>query len=304
MKQKKRGLLWDIRNNPVLYLMALPVLLYFLVFKYLPMGGIYMAFTKYTPKGGIFMSPFVGLQHFKDFFGSYYFVRLLKNTLFISVLDFAFTFPAPILFALLLNEVRRAKFKKVVQTISYMPYFISLVVICGLIREFTGSEGFITAMVSHFTGDTASLLTNPKLFRPIYIASNVWQRVGFDSIIYLAALSGVDQELYEAAALDGAGRLKQTLHITLPCISTTIIILLILRVGSLLDVGFEKIILLYSPITYETADVISSFTYRKGLIEFNYGYSTAVGLFNSVINFILLSATNFLSRRISDTSLF
>ncbi len=294
----------DFKANRAVYLMALPVILFFIVFSYIPMTGLVMAFQKYSPQLGIFGSEWVGLKNFTDFFGSYYFLRLLKNTFLLSFYDLIFAFPAPIIFALLINEVRNRYFKKAVQTISYIPFFISLVVIAGLIIDFTSSKGIITSIVSLFGVEKSNLLGNAQYFRPIFIGSNIWQNLGFQSIIYIAALSSVDQELYEAAVLDGAGRWKQTIHITIPSISSTIIMLLILRMGSMLSVGFEKVILLYSPIVYNTADVISSFVYRKGLQEFNFGYSTAVGLFNSLINFILLIIANILSRKYAEKSLF
>jgi len=288
----------------MIYFLLIPVIVYFVIFSYIPMTGLVMAFQNFTPKGGIFGSPWVGLKHFADFFGSTYFGRLMRNTVMISVLDLLWGFPAPILFALLLNELRSKVFKRTVQTISYMPYFISMVIICGIIADFTSSEGVITDLFVALGGERKNLLGQAGNFRTIYVASNIWQSVGFSSIIYLATLSSVDQELYEAAALDGAGRLRQVWHVTLPGIASTIIIMLILRMGSMLAVGYEKIILLYSPATYETADVISSYVYRKGLQEFNYGYSTAVGFFNSVINTALLVITNAVSRKYSETSLF
>jgi len=203
-----------------------------------------------------------------------------------------------------MNEIVSKRFKKVIQTISYMPYFISMVVISGIIIDFFSSTGTVTAIVAKFGGPQANLLGMPELFRSIFVGTNIWQGLGFNSVIYMAALAGIDQEQYEAAALDGAGRWKQTLHVTLPGISTTIIILLILRLGQLMSVSFEKIILLYGPGTYSTSDVISSFVYRKGLLEFNYGYSTAVGLFNSAMNFAILIFANKLSKKFSETSLF
>jgi len=290
--------------NWQIYLLALPIIAYFITFSYIPMLGVVMAFQRFNPKLGYFRSPWIGLDNFKDFFGSYYFWRLIRNTFLISFYNLIFAFPTPIIFALLLNEVKNRYFKRTIQTISYLPHFISMVVICGIIRIFTDNDGLITMLVVALGGKQRNLLTDPKLFRPIYVASDIWQGIGFNSIIYLAALSSVDQELYEAAIIDGAGRWKQTWHITLPGIAPTIIIMLILRMGSLFSVGFEKIILLYNSMTYETADVISSFTYRKGLLDFNYGYSTAVGLFNSVINFGMLMIANFLSRKYSETSLF
>jgi putative aldouronate transport system permease protein len=263
-----------------------------------------MAFQQFTPRGGLFNSPWVGLKHFADFFSSVYFARVLRNTVLISLYELLWGFPVPIIFALLLNEVKNKAFKKTIQTISYLPYFISLVIICGLVADFTTSNGVITNMVVALGGDRQNLLGQAGMFRTIYVSSNIWQSVGFSSIIYLAALSSVDQELYESAIIDGAGRLRQTWHITLPGIASTIIILLIIRVGTLLYVGSEKILLLYNPVIYETADVISTFVYRKGLQEFNYGYSTAVNLFNSIINTTLLLITNKLSMKFSEVSLF
>ncbi len=294
----------DMKKNPGLYVMIIPVLAFFLIFAYFPMFGLIMAFQNYTPKGGFFHSTFVGFKHFIDFFGSIYFGRLLRNTLMISVLNLIFGFPAPIIFALLLNEVNNKWFKKSIQTISYLPYFISLVIVCGLVADFTASDGPITDFIVRLGGERLNYLGQPEYFRTIYILSDMWQGIGFGSIIYLAALAGIDQELYEAASLDGAGRWKQTLHVTLPGIVPTIITLLILRMGTMFAVGYEKIILLYSTNTYETADVISSYVYRKGLQEFNYSYSAAVGLFNSIINTVLLIVSNKLSAKFAGTSLF
>jgi putative aldouronate transport system permease protein len=284
--------------------MALPVVLYYIIFSYLPMYGIVIAFQQYSPGKGVFGSDFIGFRNFTDFFSSFYFWRILSNTLMISIYDLVFSFPAPIILALLLNEVRQMKFKRLVQTVTYMPYFISLVVVAGILRDFSLPTGALSNIVAMFTGDNVNLLGRPDYFRPLFVGSGIWQNVGFGSIIFLAAISGVDQELYEAAIIDGAGRLRQAWYVTLPCISSTILILLILRIGSLLNVGYEKIILLYNPVTYETADVISSFVYRKGLLESVYGYSTAVGLFNSVVNFILLVTANKLSKMFAHSSLF
>lgn len=263
-----------------------------------------MAFENYKPKNGILGSQWVGLKHFKDFFTSFYFPRTMKNTLWISFLQLVIEFPATIIFALLLNEIVNTKFKRTIQTVSYMPNFISMVVISGIIVDFCSSRGAITALVSLFTGNSQNLLSMPQYWRPIYIISDLWQGIGFGSIIYMAALAGVDKSLYEAAEIDGAGRWKQTLHVTLPGIAPTIIIMLILKIGTMMGVGYEKTILLYNSQIYETADIISSYVYRKGLEEFNYGYSTAVSLFNSVINFILLLISNKLSKKYTETSLF
>lgn len=247
----------------------------------------------------------MGLQNFRDFFSSVYFKRTVTNTLAISLLELAISFPATILFALLLNEIKSKRFKKVVQTVSYMPHFISMVVVAGLIMDFCNSRGVIASIVAMFNGGkTQNLLGSPEYWRPVYIISGLWKELGFGSIIYLAALSGVDQQLYEAAEIDGASRFKQTIHVTLPGIAPTIIIMLILKIGQIMSVGYEKTILLYNPQVYETADIISSYVYRKGLLEFNYGYSTAVGMFNSVVNFILLVSANYWSKKFTETSLF
>lgn len=294
----------EIARNRVIYLLALPVIAYYVIFSYIPMTGIVMAFQNYQPIKGVFGSAWVGFKHFSDFFGSYYFVRLFRNTFLLSLFDILWNFPMPILFALLLNEVGNRRFKKTIQTISYLPHFISLVVICGLIAEFTNSSGVITQFVSALGGPSGNLLGKKELFRSIYVGSNMWQSMGYSSIIYLAALSGIDQELYEAARIDGAGRWRQTWHITLPGISATIIILLILRLGNMLNVGFEKVLLLYSPATYETSDVISTFAFRKGILDMNFSFSTAVGMFNSVVNTLMLLLANLLSRKFSDSSLF
>lgn len=303
--KKKHYLIHDLKKNRAYYFMLVPVLVYFIIFSYIPMGGLVIAFEKFRPAQGILGSKFVGLKNFQDFFQSVYFTRVLRNTVVLSLLSLLICFPLPIIFALLLNEVQRLRFKKAVQTITYMPYFISLVVLAGIIIDFTSSDGLVGGTIMRMvTGQPVNLLSDSRYFRSIMIISELWQGLGYSSIIYVAALSGVNPDLYEAAAIDGAGRWKQTLHITLPSISSTIIIMLILKCGSLLAIGAEKIILIYNANIYETADVISTFVYRKGLQEFNYGYSTAVGMFNSVINFALILITNKLAKKFSDTSLF
>nr|WP_244208952.1 ABC transporter permease subunit [Paenibacillus ferrarius] len=283
--------------------MMIPVLAYYAVFHYAPMYGALIAFKEYSPMKGILGSEWVGFAHFKDFFGSYYFWRILKNTIVISLYSLVFEFPAPIILALLINEVRSKMFKRVAQTITYMPYFISLVVICGIITDFTNADGIINRLFMLFGYDGQAMLQKPELFRSIYILSEIWQRIGWESIIYIAALMSIDLEQYEAARMDGASRWKQIMYITLPGIMPTIAIMFILRMGNLLNVGFEKIILLYNPVTYDTADVISSFVYRKGLLEFGWSYSSAVGLFNSIINLVLLITANYISRKVNKSSL-
>lgn len=293
----------DLVRNKFIYIMALPGIVYYAVYHYWPMYGAEIAFKNFIPVKGITGSPWAGFKHFQDFFQSYYFARILRNTVLINVYSLVFGFPAPIILALLLNEIRSRIFKSAVQTITYLPHFISIVIISGLIIDFTAQNGLINDLIEWLGGKRENLLINAGLFRTIFVSSGIWQEIGWSSIIYLAALSGIDPQMYEAAKIDGAGRWRQLVNITLPGIAPTIIILLILRMGHMMDVGFEKIILLYNPTTYETADVISSFVYRKGLVEANYSYSAAVGLFNSAINFIMIIIANRLSRKFSETSL-
>lgn len=293
----------DFRRNWTLYLLVIPVIAFYVLFHYKPMYGALIAFKDFTPRIGFADSPWVGMKHFNDFFSSPDFLRILTNTLKISVTTLVFSFPMPILLALFLNEMKSMKLKKFVQTSSYLPHFISLVVICGMIKTFVSSNGIIGIIVGAFTGNTANLLLNPDMFLPIYVISNIWQFVGWDSIIYLAALSAVDVEQYEAADIDGAGRFQKMFKITLPSIQITVVTMLILKVGKIMNVGYEKIILLYNAAIYDVSDVISSYVYRMGFETQNWGYSAAVGLFNSVINLIILFVSNKISIKLADTSL-
>lgn len=293
----------DWKRNRSLYLLVLPVILFYVLFHYKPMYGAIIAFQDYNPRLGVSGSDWVGFDQFIRFFTSPYFGRLVKNTLLLSVYGIIFGFPAPIILAILLNELKVMRFKKTVQTVTYLPHFISLVVVTGIIKDFTQSTGLINDIIVMFGGVRTSLIQNPALYRTIYIVSDIWQGIGWGSIIYLSALSGVDQQLYEAASIDGAGRWKQLIHVTLPGIAPTIVIMLIMRMGQLLGTGYEKTILLYNEATYETADVIASYIYRVGILERNWSYSTAIGLFNSVINLALLIVTNKFSKRVSETSL-
>ncbi len=294
----------DFARNKFKYLIILPVIIYLAIFAYKPMYGIVIAFQRFRPSLGIAESPWVGFQNFQQFFSDIYFWRLLRNTFSISGLSILFGFPAPILLALLLNELTSNKFKRTVQTISYMPYFISIVVVCGLIKAFCQSDGVFNDIAVMLGGQRTNLLSDKNMFYPIYILSGIWQSVGWDSIIYLAALSGIDQEQYEAARVDGAGRFRQMLSITLPGLFPTIMVLFILRMGGILNVGYEKVLLLYQPMTYEVADVISTYVFRKGIMEANYSFSTAVGLFNSLVNVSFLLATNWLNKKFNEVSLF
>lgn len=298
-----RALQKEWRQYRYVYLMAIPMVVYYILFCYMPMYGASIAFKDFVPKLKIAGSPWVGLKHFRSFFQSVYFIRLLTNTLALSLGNLVFGFPAPIILAILLNEVRQNWFKRTVQTISYLPHFISVMVICGMIVDFTASGGVINDMLSLFGFKRQTMLLNPSLFRPIYIISEIWQSVGWGSIVYLAALTAVDPALYEAARIDGAGKFRQILHVTLPGIAPTIVVMLILKMGSMMSVGSEKVLLLYNSNTYSTADVISTYVYRKGLLENNFSFSTAVGLFNSVINFTLVVLANQISRKVNDTSL-
>lgn len=293
----------DFHKHRYLYLMALPVVAFYFLFHYMPMYGVIISFKRFTPALGIWGSPFVGFKHFVTFFESYYFFRLIRNTVVISVYSLVFGFPAPILLALLINEVKSVKFKRTVQSLTYIPHFISLVVVCGLLLEFGQMNGLINDVATWFGGQRTSFFQDPKFFRPLYIGSGIWQEIGWGTIIYLAALSAIDPQLYEAATIDGGGRWRKLIHITIPSIIPTIIILLILRMGRMMTVGHEKIILLYNSSIYETSDVISTFVYRKGLLDFSWSYATAVGLFNAVINLLLLITANALSRKVNETSL-
>lgn len=295
----------DINHNRWLYIMMIPVTAYFIIFHYVPMYGAIIAFKDFSPARGILGSKWVEpfYLHFRDFFASPYAWRVIRNTLRINLTALAFGFPAPIIFALLLNEIRNNTFKRLVQTVSYMPYFISMMVICSMILNFFSSNGIVTLLLSYFGLPKENLMIKPQYFVPVYVSTNIWQNMGWNSIIYLAALTNINEELYEAAYIDGAGRWRQVWHVTIPGIAPTIIIMLILRIGGLLSLGFEKIILLYNPSTYETADVISSFVYRMGLQMGDFSYGTAVGLFNSVVNFTLLITANYLARKYSEASL-
>jgi putative aldouronate transport system permease protein len=296
----------DIIKNPYIYLMLLPVLLYYLLFCYKPMYGILMAFKDFTPRKGIWGSPWTdlyGMKYFYQFFTGPYFWRTLRNTILINFWNLLVNFPAPIILALLLNELKDGIFKRTVQTITYMPHFISTVVIVGIIKALLSYNGVLTDLFTMLGMERTNIVAEPQFFRAIYVLSDMWQGIGWGTIIYLAAISSVDYALYEAAKIDGAGRLRRAISITIPGIVPTIVILLILRIGSMMSLGHEKIILLYSPNTYETADVISSYVYRIGIEQGNFSYSTAVGLFNSVINFLLVIGANKFSKKMTETSL-
>lgn len=290
-------------NNWQLYLMILPALVFYTLFAYKPMYGALIAFNDYSPRLGILGSEWVGFKHFVDFFTGAYFGRTLFNTVWISLCMLLFSFPAPIILAILINELRSKTYSRIVQTISYLPHFISLVVICSLIREFTQQGGVITQGLAALGFPNISMLNEPKLFVPIYVVSGIWQQIGWDSIVYLAVLTAIPPELYEAGKIDGVGRFQKIFYITLPSIIPTVVVMLILKIGGLMNVGYEKIILLQNPANYAASDVINSFVYRRGIIDRSYSFSAAVGLFNSAVNCILLFGSNWFSNKVGSTSL-
>jgi len=287
-----------------LYLMLLPMMLLILVFSYKPLTGLIIAFKDYSPYKGIAASPWVGFQYFKEFFTGAFSLRTIRNTIVISLSMLVFGFPAPILLALLLNEVRNARFKKLVQTVSYTPHFISVVVVCSMVTSFLSpTSGIVNTVLKNLGQDPVYFLSEPKYFVPIYVIVNIWKTIGYNSIVYIAALTSIPEHLYEAAKVDGANKLQQALHVTLPGLLPTIMVMLLVQLGSILDVGYEMIILLYNPGIYETADVINTYVYRAGILEGRYDYATAIGLLNSVISFVLVISANRISKKLTETSL-
>lgn len=293
----------DWKKNKTIYLIALVCLSYYFIFRYAPMGGIVIAFKNYRAARGLWASEWVGFQWFKEFFSSYYFGRLVRNTLVINLLNLLIGGFTPIVFALLINEVRHPWFKRTIQTISYMPHFVSLVVACAIVLNLISYSGLFNQLRG-LLGLEPILFANKSAYFPwIYVFSDLWQELGYNSIVYLSALSSVSMELMDAAAIDGCNRFQRIIHVTIPAILPTIILLLLMRIGRLMSVGYEKIILLYNDSVLETADVMSSFVYRYGMLGGNYSYSAAVDLFNNVINVIILIVFNHISRKVSDISL-
>ncbi|MGI6107553.1 MAG: ABC transporter permease [Lachnospiraceae bacterium] len=309
-KPKKLSWRKDWNRNKWKYIMMIPVLLWLAFFCYKPMYGLIIAFKNYKITRGIAGSEWADpwYKWFQNFFEDPYCGRVISNTFIISGLTILFGFPAPIILALMINEVHNAAFKKTVQTVTYLPYFISMVVTCALIKTFCMQNGLFSQIAVAFGGDAVNYLADPKYFRTIYVVSDIWQTVGWNSIIYLAALTGIDQELYEAAKVDGANRWQQMIHITLPSLVPTIMVLFILRMGSILNVGYEKILLLYNPNTYSVADVISTYTYRLSFAPSGnqpmYSKSTAIGLFNTMVNVVFLLITNYISKKTTESGLF
>lgn len=303
-KWKQRSSLRSWTRNWELYLLFLPVLAYFIIFHYIPMYGVQIAFKDFIANKGIMGSPWVGFEHFERFFDSFYFWRIIKNTLGIGIYELIVGFPIPIILALMIHELRTGKFRKFVQTVTYMPHFLSTIVMVGMIMMFLSpASGLINVVISLFGGEPISFMTEPGWFKSIYVWSGVWQTMGWSSIIYIAALAGIDPQLHEAARVDGASRLRRIWHINLPGIAPTIIVLLILNMGSILGVGFEKVFLMQNDLNMESSDVISTNVYRSGILGAQYSFSAAVGLFNSVVNFIMLLTVNRIARKVSSSSL-
>ena len=288
-----------------LYVFILPAFLAFFIFSYIPMYGVMIAFKDYIPTLGVWGSPWVGFKHFQRFFDSYYFWDLLKNTIGISVYSLVVGFPLPIILALALNEIKDGPLKKFSQTVTYAPNFISTVVMVGMILAFLNpSTGIINHVVQFFGMEPIAFMENPRWFKTVYVLSGVWQGTGWRSVIYLAALAGVDTQLHEAAVVDGATRLQRIWHINLPTIRPTMVILLIMNVGSVMNLGYEKILLMQNPLNMESSNVIATFVYQQGLLEAQYSYAAAVGLFNSAINAILMISVNKIASKLGESSLF
>lgn len=306
MNNRLKSPLWKkLDDSKYLMLLFLPAALYYLIFEYGPMFGIAVAFKDYNTFAGIWESDWVGFKYFKLFiFENPDFMQLLRNTVLIGVYSLIWGFPAPIILALLLNELRNMAFKRLVQTVSYLPYFVSNVVIASMVVMFLSPEsGMINKIIGLIGIEPIYFLSLPEWFRTIFVASGIWQGVGWGTIIYLAALTSIDPALYEAAELDGAGRWKKAIHISIPGIVPIIIILLILNIGGLLGTGFERVFLLYNPLLYSTADIFSTYTYRVGLLQGNFSYATAIGVFNGFVGFIMIVGANYLARKTRETSL-
>jgi putative aldouronate transport system permease protein len=301
----------NIVKHKLLLLMILPGVIYFVIFSYLPMYGILIAFKDFQLNANlgfienVFTSSWAGLEHFLTFLESPNFVQVMKNTILLSLFSTLFGFPAPIIFALLLNEIRNVMYKKFVQTVSYLPYFISMVAVIGMMKMLLSPEtGAINYLLQNWFGlDPHYYFGDADWFRTLYVSSGIWQNLGWGAIIYLAALSKINPEMYESAVMDGAKRIQQIWHITLPALKPTIVIMLLLSLANLLDVGVEKVLLMYSPATYETADVLSTYVYRRGLVDMNFSLGTAVELFNGVVNLLILIFANFISKKLTSESL-
>jgi len=303
--RRKARVPWSntLRHDGVLYAMALVPIAYLVLFRYVPMIGNVIAFRKFRPGGNILGEEWVGLRYISMFINDPTFWHVFSNTAILGGLTLLVCFPLPIVLALMLNEVRKKAFKGVVQSITYLPHFLSIVIVAGIVMQLLSLEGTVNQIITAMGGEKIPFLQRPEWFRTIYVGSEVWQTVGWGTILYLAALTTIDESLYEAARIDGAGRLRQTWHVTLPGIRPTMITLLILNIGTFLNVGFEKVLLLYMPLTYETADVISTYLYRVGLVSNNLSYAAAIGLFQACIGLVMVLSANLISRRTVGASL-
>lgn len=300
----KTRLVKALKRDKFLLLMFLPIVVYYVVFSYVPMTGAIVAFKQFKPGHGIYGGDWVGLKWFIQFFKSPFAFRTVRNTVLISIYSILFGFPLPILFAICVTEIRSSKVRRVVQTVSYLPHFISTVVLVGMINNFFSmNHGLVNDLIVRMGGEPVNFLINPAWFRTLYVGSGVWQNFGFNSIIYIAAITGIDPSLYEAGKIDGITKFQEVVYITIPMISQTIVMLFIMQLGGIMSVGFEKVFLMYSPAVYETADVVSTYVYRKGIESNNYGFGSAVGLFNSVINFAFVFIANQVCRKLTDSSL-
>ena len=295
----------DFRINWQLYAMFIIPVIYYVIFRYIPMFGNILAFRKYNAGGNIFGEGPLTLKYFKQFITAKPFWDAFKNTLILNGLYLLFRFPLTLIFALLLNEIRKIRWKKFVQTVSYLPHFISMVIVCGMIKEVLSTSGPVNDIIQQLGGEKINFIALAEWFRTIFVVSGVWQSLGWGTILYLAAMSGINPSLYEAATVDGANHFQQVLHVTIPCILPTIATLLILDIGGLVGSGgaFEKVYLLYSPLTYETSDIVSTYVFRMGIESGTINFATAVGLFEGLINLILLTVANFVSRKVANTSL-
>jgi putative aldouronate transport system permease protein len=293
-----------LKHDKVLYLMLLIPLIHIFIFRYIPILGLSIGFTNYNIVDGLFKSEWVGLKWFYVLFNGDNFMTLLKNSLILSFYSLLIAFPAPIILALSFNELAGKLFKRFAQTISYLPYFISTVVVVGLMSELLSpNTGIVNVLLKKIGFDPIFFMADPQWFRILYVLSEVWETTGFMAILYLAAITAISPELYEASVMDGAGRLRKIWHVTLPGIAPTIIILLLMKLGNFMDVGFEKILLMYSPATYETADIFDTFVYRRGIGSMDYSFATATGLFKSLIAFALVVTANRISRKVTDSGL-
>ena len=302
---KKNELKKYLRKYWQFYLLLLIPILYYIIFRYIPMAGNIIAFRRYRAGGSLFGTKWSGFKYFKQFIGDKTFWRAFRNTLVLNISYLLVRFPLTLIFALLLNEIKALWWKKFVQTVSYLPHFISMVIVTGMIRELVSTSGPLNQFIAHLGGEKISFIAFPQYFNPIFVISGVWQALGWGTILYLAAIAGINPSLYEAAEVDGANHFQRVWHVTIPCILPTITTLLILDIGGLVGSGgaFEKVFLLYNPMTYETADIISTFVFRMGLGSGNYSYATAVGLFEALLNLTLLTVANKVSKKVSGSGL-